>query len=207
MTAQVLSVIAALSAGSSGMCFETGSDIDSRPCCSSQYPDAAAMSEAFSQIAEHSGHILAEDGSVSPTISTVDRKTAVTTGLTWAQLSGGGRITIPPASASDMKWPTHKPPFPPSAARVTPEGRVWVQRSGAEGAAPVYDEFDEAGRLMRRIALARGSRVVGFGKGVVYVARTDEAMAPPEEANMGAALMPLPPRPNQRLRLVHLRGP
>jgi hypothetical protein len=91
-----------------------------------------------------------------------------------AQLSGGARISIPPVSSSGMKWPTHKPPFPASAARVTPEGRVWVQRSGAEGAAPVYDEFDEAGRLVRRIALARGSRVVGFGKGVVYVARTDE---------------------------------
>ena len=90
-----------------------------------------------------------------------------------AQLSTGAKIAMAPPP-DDLKWPAFKPPFAAASALVTPDGKVWVQRAGAEGAAPVYDEFDEAGRLVRRIAVAKGSRVVGFGKGVVYVARPDE---------------------------------
>ena len=90
-----------------------------------------------------------------------------------AQLSSGAKIAMAPP-ADDFRWPAFKPPFAPSSTLVTPDGKVWVQRSGADGAAPVYDELDEGGRLVRRIAVAKGSRVVGFGKGVVYVARADE---------------------------------
>jgi hypothetical protein len=101
-------------------------------------------------------------------------KDRLTKGSRQAVIAGGAKIDMAPESASDFKWPAYKPPFQPSSAQATPDGRVWVQRSGADGAAPVYDEFDETGRLVRQIAVAKGSRVVGFGKGVVYVARTDE---------------------------------
>jgi len=40
--------------------------------------------------------------------------------------------------------------------------------------APRHDVFDAAGRVVERVVLAPGSRVVGFGRGTVYVARSDE---------------------------------
>ncbi len=91
-----------------------------------------------------------------------------------AMTSGGGKFTVAAASEGDFTWPEFKPPFVPQFTLATPEGRVWVQRSVAEGAEPMYDELDERGQVIRRFVLARGSRVVGFGKGVVYVTRSDE---------------------------------
>ena len=71
-------------------------------------------------------------------------------------------------------WPEVKPPFPPSALSSTPEGELWVQRHVAFGAPPAYDVFDENGRRIRTVVLAENSRVIGFGNGVVFVARTDD---------------------------------
>ena len=39
----------------------------------------------------------------------------------------------------------------------------------------LYDVFDSGGRLVERYALPEGSRLVGFGKDVIYVSRqTDD---------------------------------
>jgi len=58
---------------------------------------------------------------------------------------------------------------------VTPAGEVWVERTRkADDPAPVYDIFDRAGRLTGRATLRPRSRIVGFGRGAVYVVRTDE---------------------------------
>ena len=91
-----------------------------------------------------------------------------------AMLSGGAKFTVAAPKESDFVWPDAKPPFVAHFTLVTPEGRIWVQRSVAEGAEPLYDELDERGRVARRYVLPKGARVVGFGKGAVYVTQADE---------------------------------
>jgi hypothetical protein len=52
---------------------------------------------------------------------------------------------------------------------------VWVLRTRpASDKIPSYDVFDRTGALVKKVALAPNHRVVGFGKGAVYVARSDE---------------------------------
>jgi hypothetical protein len=96
---------------------------------------------------------------------------------------GGGNVRAAPAprgarfegpQVADEDWPEVKPPFLPSEVSATPEGQLWVQRYVSLGASPEYDVFDGNGNLVRTVVLAANSRVVGFGNGVVYVARTDE---------------------------------
>ena len=89
-------------------------------------------------------------------------------------LSGGGKFSVAAPKESDFAWPAWKPPFVAHFTLVTPEGRIWVQRSVAEGAQPLYDELDEQGRVVRHYVLPKGARVVGFGKGAVYVTHADE---------------------------------
>ena len=96
---------------------------------------------------------------------------------------GGGNVRAAPAprgarmegpQVADEDWPEVKPPFPPSAVSATPEGRLWVLRHVSPGAPPEYDVFDGNGDRVGTVTLAENSRVVGFGNGVVYVARTDD---------------------------------
>lgn len=75
----------------------------------------------------------------------------------------------------EMTWPAVKPPFPVGGAMVASDGRLWVPRTRAyNDSIPTYDVFDTAGRVVERIALPKGARLVGFGKGVVYLSRIDE---------------------------------
>ena len=58
---------------------------------------------------------------------------------------------------------------------VSPEGRVWVSRNLAAGAAKtVYDVFDGKGERVDRVELPARNRVVGFGPGSIYTAERDE---------------------------------
>jgi hypothetical protein len=58
---------------------------------------------------------------------------------------------------------------------VMPAGEVWVERTRqADDPTPVYDIFDGAGKLTGLATLRPRSRVVGFGRGAVYVVRIDE---------------------------------
>jgi hypothetical protein len=69
-----------------------------------------------------------------------------------------------------LKWPATKP-----AARnvtVAPTGEAWVERYVAAGAARSYDVFGADGKLVRKVVLPVGRRLVGFGKGVVYLKET-----------------------------------
>ncbi len=99
-----------------------------------------------------------------------------------ATSSGGARGSVPTIQGDvsalmtpDMKWPEYKPPFVSNAARGAWDGRVWVLRTRAhDDATPVYDVFGTDGRIVQRVSLAPRSRIIGFGRGVVYVVRTDE---------------------------------
>lgn len=75
----------------------------------------------------------------------------------------------------DMTWPAVKPPFMRGALHVAPDGRAWVHRSRAhDDSIAVFDVFDRSGRVVERVALPPQTRLVGFGRGSVYLARTDE---------------------------------
>lgn len=86
---------------------------------------------------------------------------------------GAGPENLPPPEFADTK-----PPFDganQAAVVVTPEGEAWVLRTRpATDKIPAYDVFDKTGALVKKVALNPGSRVVGFGKGTVYVVRTDD---------------------------------
>ena len=90
---------------------------------------------------------------------------------------GGSRRGPPPGPpAQDPEFSETMPPFlGRGAVLATPDGEVWVLRSRPAGdKIPTYDVFDRTGALVKKVRLNPESRVVGFGKGAVYVARTDE---------------------------------
>lgn len=74
------------------------------------------------------------------------------------------------ARIKELRWPTAKP-----AARgvtVAPTGEAWVERHVAAGTPREYDVFGADGKLARKVVLPAGRRLVGFGKGVVYLKET-----------------------------------
>lgn len=91
----------------------------------------------------------------------------------------GTQVTMggppPDAQMDDSEdWPSTKPPFMSGTARVAPNGHLWLQRSRrANDRAPVYDVYDGAGRLVRRVALPEDTKIIGFGARSVYLIRTD----------------------------------
>jgi len=88
---------------------------------------------------------------------------------------GGGNFQAPPPEFADTKPPFVAGPNGGGAVVVTPEGEVWVLRTRPAGdKIPTYDVFDRTGTLVKKVSLNPSSRVVGFGKGSVYVVRTDE---------------------------------
>lgn len=88
---------------------------------------------------------------------------------------GGVRAGAPSVQLPDPEFEETKPPFTGNnSVQVAPEGEVWVRRTQPAGAKnPLYDVFDKTGKLARTVTLNPNSAVVGFGKGTVYVARTD----------------------------------
>jgi hypothetical protein len=87
-----------------------------------------------------------------------------------ARGSGGINTGIEPSFADT------KAPFNPEDVFVSPDAEVWVQRTQPAGvAAVIYDVFDSRGRRAARLEFPAGSRVIGFGRGSVYVRETDAA--------------------------------
>ena len=75
----------------------------------------------------------------------------------------------------DQRWPAVKPPFLDAALRIAPDGRAWVLRTRAwDDSIPTYDVFDATGRVVERVALPARTKLVGFGRGTLYLARADE---------------------------------
>ena len=79
-----------------------------------------------------------------------------------------------PFANEPVDWPEAKPPFLANAAQVAPDGRLWVLRTRAYNELfPSYDVIDAEGRLVERVTLPPRTRLVGFGRGVLYLARSD----------------------------------
>ena len=92
--------------------------------------------------------------------------------------SGGGgsrQIQAPRPDVDAVDFPEFKPPFGSNAAVVTPGGQLWVMRSQRHDDTDTwYDVFDSRGARVRQVRLSNHRRVVGFGRGVVYVVVTDD---------------------------------
>jgi hypothetical protein len=117
------------------------------------------VSEAHKkQYREQQGPMCAR-GSRTMTFTGPDGKTATAT-------------MMPPREPKE--WPAVLPPFLSGAAVFAPDGMLWVQRTGAAEDPPAFDLIAGNGAVSRRVLLAKRSKLLGFGKGVVYVARIDE---------------------------------
>ena len=88
-----------------------------------------------------------------------------------AALFGGGG---PPPPNNAAEWPDMAPAFRYGRAIVSPAGDLWVERYVATGQQPLIDVFDGSGRKRAEVRLPVRCRVVGFGRGMVYLARTDQ---------------------------------
>jgi hypothetical protein len=94
-----------------------------------------------------------------------------------------GSVGIGPAGgpATDLSklpllFAPTKPPFEPDGVLVSPDSLVWVLRTAhVDATTAIYDVFDGAGRRADRIELPGNTRIVGFGRGVVYARHVDPA--------------------------------
>lgn len=81
---------------------------------------------------------------------------------------------------TDLLFADYKPAVAAEYAPLfAPDGRLWIwrhQRFGA--AATVYDIADAKGVIVERVELPARSRVMGFGRGVVYAVTLDEDDVP-----------------------------
>ncbi len=92
-----------------------------------------------------------------------------------------GKMTVSPAQMTpqpidpSIQWPATKPPFPGNAVRIAPTGELWELRSTpASDPLPLYYVFDASGKLVKQVRLPARTRLVAFGKGVVYLVRRDK---------------------------------
>jgi hypothetical protein len=87
---------------------------------------------------------------------------------------GGGGQQFRRPSFPDDAYPKEMPAFVASSVRATPEGEIWVGRSRrVKDARWRYDIFDSKGVPAGSATLGANAVVVGFGAGIVYIARTD----------------------------------
>lgn len=90
--------------------------------------------------------------------------------------AGGGtpfiRI-VTPRVEEPARWPTVLPPLTAEPPRFDDRDFLWVERSVAAGAPRRYDVFDPSARRLASVELPAGTRLLGFGRGVIYVARRD----------------------------------
>jgi hypothetical protein len=78
------------------------------------------------------------------------------------------------APSPPAEWPEVLPPFLPGAASFAPDGMLWVRRTVPAGEPATFDLIDPAGRVVHRVRLQPRSRLLGFGRASVYVARVDD---------------------------------
>lgn len=72
------------------------------------------------------------------------------------------------------EWPAVLPPIVAGGVTFASDGTLWVRRHVAADAPQAYDVLDGSGRVVRRVVLPKRAKLLGFGKGVVYLVRLDE---------------------------------
>ena len=74
-----------------------------------------------------------------------------------------------------MTWPANIPPFLDGALSVDGSNRVWVKRTVVfSDPSATYDVFDATARRVLTVKLPPKAKLVGFGRGFVYLVRIDE---------------------------------
>lgn len=79
------------------------------------------------------------------------------------------QVIKPRPDPTPWEFPDYLPPFLNRAIAAAPDGYLWVQRTTAADAPPIYDLVNRSGVVAERVEIPMGSRVVGFGVGAVYV--------------------------------------
>jgi hypothetical protein len=102
----------------------------------------------------------------------------------WRNAVSGGRgrngaptNTVVPRDPPPLpdEWPDVMPPFLARAAVARPNGQVWVARTQPPGnERALYDVFDDNGRVIGQVSLPSNTRLIGFGNGTAYLARSDD---------------------------------
>ena len=111
---------------------------------------------------------------------------AVARGAVEAKSAGGAAgdtkvVSNAPFNPADLKFaefPAYKPPMAGNGNTVAMfdgNGNLWVARSTTRGDnVPHYDVIAEGKGLIGKVNLPEGTRLLGFGKNSVYLARSDE---------------------------------
>jgi hypothetical protein len=87
---------------------------------------------------------------------------------------GGGEARR--ATVDDAMFPAEMPAFIATSVVGDARGRIWIGRSFRSfDKVRRYDVYDGQGAHVGAATLPVGSRIAGFGEGVVYIARTDPA--------------------------------
>jgi hypothetical protein len=66
------------------------------------------------------------------------------------------------------------PPFAARVPRLAPEGVLWVERAQHAGQPARFDLFDRNGQRIGRAILPAGRRLLGLGRGTLYLIATDD---------------------------------
>jgi hypothetical protein len=93
-----------------------------------------------------------------------------------APLSGAAPTPPPLTFVEPGELPDYRPAFGGGSMRADTEGRVWVRTIPTKPLAggPEYDVIDRGGKLVERVAVPRGTTIVGFGDGgIVYLGVRD----------------------------------
>jgi hypothetical protein len=67
------------------------------------------------------------------------------------------------------------PPFAARVPRISPEGVLWVERAQHAGEPARFDLFDQNGHRIGRAVLPAGRRLLGLGRGTLYLVATDDS--------------------------------
>lgn len=90
---------------------------------------------------------------------------------------GGGQPpftrVVKPTVRDPARWPAFLPPVTGEPPIFDQQGRLWVARSTPAGAGPLFDVFDKQGNRQVQVALPSGTRLLGFGRRWLYLARRD----------------------------------
>jgi hypothetical protein len=93
-----------------------------------------------------------------------------------ANINGQRSVQNMPAAgingADAPVFPDFKGPF--SSVTAGPNNQIWVQKYMPNGAPPTYDVIDPTGKVVSRVVLPKRTRLLGFGRGTLYLARSDE---------------------------------
>jgi hypothetical protein len=94
-------------------------------------------------------------------------------------IDGDGIVTMLPPDGKEPddppSWPESLAPFLGGALRFDATGHLWVRRTTAAGAPPIYDVVDPQGQLVRKVTLPLRSHIVGFGTNdAIYVVHRND---------------------------------